>query len=37
MAVPEERVAGLLLDDLAMGMPTDSAPASLVGVKQDEP
>jgi Protein of unknown function C-terminus (DUF2399) len=25
MAVPEERVADLLLDDLAMGMPPDSA------------
>jgi hypothetical protein len=27
MAVPEERVADLLLDDLAMGMPPDSASA----------
>ena len=27
MAVPEERVADLLLDDLAMGMPPDGAPA----------
>jgi hypothetical protein len=27
MAVPEERVADLLLDDLALGMPPDSAPA----------
>jgi hypothetical protein len=26
MAVPEERVADLLLDDLAMGMPPDGAP-----------